>query len=264
MRLLRPIAVAMLLAAPLHGAMAQSAPLFTLGQVPTPAQWHAYFSGKQDALGYTPLSVNGGTLSGRLVTAPGTSQGAGINIAPGAAPSAPASGDLWVTPSGLYAAVGGQTYNLSSPTPLSQTVYPLIGNGVSVAFTLPVAVDVAHTVVSIGGLIQAPNNAYSISGAALTFAAPPPIGAPISVAVGPLTSIPQAAGSALQQQDFSFTGDGTSTTFSFPAQATTTVRYQVTIGGVAQSRSSCTISSSALTCVAPPPDGTDIEVVIGP
>jgi hypothetical protein len=43
-----------------------------------------------------------------------TPAGAGVNIAPGAAPSAPINGDLWTTGSGVFAQVNGATVQLDS------------------------------------------------------------------------------------------------------------------------------------------------------
>jgi len=89
-----------------------SNPGFTTGQVPTAAQWNGYFTGKQDDLGFTPLNTAGGVMSGGIVTAPSTSLGAGLNIAPGIAPGSPLDGDVWRTTTGLFTDVGGLTFNL--------------------------------------------------------------------------------------------------------------------------------------------------------
>ncbi|MCC8963786.1 hypothetical protein H8A95_16060 [Bradyrhizobium sp. Pear76] len=90
-------------------AFAQSAPGWTYGQVPTPAQWNGAFAAKQDYLGAPPLLTTGGVLTGRLVTAAPSSTTAGLNLTPGSTPSTPANGDIWVTISGLYAQVNGVT-----------------------------------------------------------------------------------------------------------------------------------------------------------
>jgi hypothetical protein len=62
------------------------------------------------------------TLSAKLNTAASVSGGAGLNIAPGAAPSSPSNGDVWTTNSGLFAQIGGATqqypaYSAASWTP---------------------------------------------------------------------------------------------------------------------------------------------------
>lgn len=49
------------------------------------------------------------TLTGLLTTAASTTGGAGINLPPGTAPSAPNNGDLWTTSAGLYAQIAGST-----------------------------------------------------------------------------------------------------------------------------------------------------------
>jgi hypothetical protein len=86
-----------------------STPNLTYGKVPTPAQWNDYFAGKQDDLGYTPLNIAGGTMLGYLVAASSVATGAGLNLAPGVAPTAPKDGDMWVTPTGLFVQIGGNT-----------------------------------------------------------------------------------------------------------------------------------------------------------
>lgn len=90
-------------------AIAQSSPGLTYGQVPTAGQWNGYFASKQDLLPYRPLNPAGGTLTGRLVTAPSTINAAGLNVPFGIAPSAPASGDIWTTSAGLFVRVNGVT-----------------------------------------------------------------------------------------------------------------------------------------------------------
>jgi hypothetical protein len=90
-------------------AFAQSSPGFYLGFVPTPAQFNSYFQAKQDVLGYTPLNSAGGVMLGRLTTAAPGATTAGLNLTPGVTPGSPVNGDLWVTPSGLFAQVNGAT-----------------------------------------------------------------------------------------------------------------------------------------------------------
>ena len=81
---------------------AQSTPNLSYGQVPTAGQWNAYFAAKQDLLAYTPLNRAGGTLLGKLNTYPSTINGAGFAIPVGIAPSAPITGDVWMTGAGLF------------------------------------------------------------------------------------------------------------------------------------------------------------------
>lgn len=93
----------------LSRAGAQTSPNFTYGQVPTTAQWNALFTGKQDYLGAAPLLSTGGTMTGPLITIPSVAAAAGFNIAPGAAPSSPNNGDMWVTSAGLFVRINGTT-----------------------------------------------------------------------------------------------------------------------------------------------------------
>jgi hypothetical protein len=93
-------------------ASAQTSPNLIFGQVPTPAQWNSFFSGKQDFLGAPPLLTTGGTMIGPLVTAASLTSNAGFNIQPGVAPTSPNNGDLWTTSSSIFVQINGTTYDL--------------------------------------------------------------------------------------------------------------------------------------------------------
>lgn len=83
------------------------------GKVPTSAEWNSYFSGKQDDLGFFPLSNGGGTLTGPLFTAPSTAASTGLNVPFGIAPSSPNNGDIWSTAAGLFCRISGNTISLT-------------------------------------------------------------------------------------------------------------------------------------------------------
>lgn len=83
-------------------ALAQSTPNFSYGQVPTAGEWNSAFARKQDYLGFPPLNSNGGSMTGKLYALPPSTGSAGINLGVGTAPGAPVSGDVWITPSGMY------------------------------------------------------------------------------------------------------------------------------------------------------------------
>jgi hypothetical protein len=106
-------------------ALAQSGPGFptTFGYVPTPAQWQAAFTGKQDVLAAPPLLTTGGTMTGPLVTVASTTLNSGFNVPPGVAPTSPINGDVWTTAAGLFVRANGST------------VGPLISAGGAVTFT---------------------------------------------------------------------------------------------------------------------------------
>lgn len=111
------------------------------GNVLTAAQWNACFGAKQDALGFTPLNRAGDTMIGRLNTAASATTQAGLNVAPGTAPTSPSNGDIWTTTSGLYARVAGQTVLLSS-TPSRIVFYATVdfnaaNTDTAIALTLP-------------------------------------------------------------------------------------------------------------------------------
>ena len=82
-------ATAWLLIAAACPALAQSSPNLSKGQVLTAGQWNSLFAGKQDALGYVPLNVAGGVMTGRLTTAPPGAATAGFNLTPGTVPANP-------------------------------------------------------------------------------------------------------------------------------------------------------------------------------
>lgn len=124
------VTAAALWAASMLPALAQTSPNWTYGYVPTPAQWNATFAGKQDTLGYTPLNLAGGNMTGRLVTAAPGATTASFNLTPGSAPASPVNGDMWATSGGLYVRINGVT------------IGPLSGaTSTSFAATAPLAVS---------------------------------------------------------------------------------------------------------------------------
>jgi len=111
------------------GAFAQSSPGLTYGQVPTAGQWNSYFGAKQDALGFTPLNQAGGTMLGPLFTFPSSTASSGFNISPGSAPTTPNNGDLWATNVGVFARIGGSTYNLLTGGGSTTVTFPVTAAG---------------------------------------------------------------------------------------------------------------------------------------
>lgn len=90
-------------------ASAQSSPGWATDFVPTALQWNQEFASKQDYLGAAPCLVSGCTLQGKLTTIASAAANAGLNLPPGAAPSFPVNGDVWVTSVGLFAQINGAT-----------------------------------------------------------------------------------------------------------------------------------------------------------
>lgn len=86
-----------------------SSPNWTYGYVPSPAEWNLWWSNKQDDLGYSPLPLNGGQMTGPLKLAPSTVSAAGLLVTPGVAPSSPVDGELWTDASGIYVQINGGT-----------------------------------------------------------------------------------------------------------------------------------------------------------
>lgn len=106
---MRKLLTALALCLVAGGAFAQSNPNLTRGQVPTAAQWNSFFSAKQDVLGFNPLSIAGGALTGELITVAPTAVTAGFNLPHGTAPTSPVNGDLWTTTGGIFAQINGST-----------------------------------------------------------------------------------------------------------------------------------------------------------
>lgn len=126
--------LALLAASP---AFAQSSPNIFQGQIPSPGQWNAWFQGKNDTLGYTPVNKAGDTMQGELITSPSSTVSSGFNLPPGSAPTSPVNGDLFATSAGVYAQVAGST------------IGPFAGaNSTSFAATLPIAVTFPSNVVT--------------------------------------------------------------------------------------------------------------------
>lgn len=109
MKFLRVLTAALFVVLAPCVAFAQSSPGLTYGQVPTAGQWNGYFAAKQDVLGFVPLSTQGGTMFGRLVTAPASATTAGFNLTPGSVPASPVNGDMWATSAGVFAQINGAT-----------------------------------------------------------------------------------------------------------------------------------------------------------
>ena len=91
-------------------AMAQSGCSYIVqGAVLTAAQWNACFQQKQNVLGYTAVNKGGDTMLGVFKTMASSASGTGFNLIPGAAPTSPNNGDMWVTAAGLYVRINGAT-----------------------------------------------------------------------------------------------------------------------------------------------------------
>lgn len=109
-RIVSCIAAIALLAATMLPVSAQPAPTQSTcpyiapGVVLTAAQWNYCFAIKNDTLGYTPLNLAGGTMTGPLITAPSVVGASGFNIPNGTAPTSPNAGDIWGVGPVLFAA----------------------------------------------------------------------------------------------------------------------------------------------------------------
>jgi hypothetical protein len=122
------------------GAAAQSSPNWSYGYVPTAGQWNAAFAAKQDVLGFTPLSISGGTLIGPLHFAPSSTSFASGNIPIGVAPTSPNQGDVWSTSSGVFIYFNGAAHPIYPTAAQGQCTMTAGACAVqSLGFTYPAA-----------------------------------------------------------------------------------------------------------------------------
>ncbi len=136
--------IATVLALSASSAWAQSSPNWSYGFVPTAGQINGAFASKQDILGFVPLNRAGGTMLGRLTTAPPTVNGSGFNLPPGTTPGLPNNGDVWTTTAGLFARINSSTIG-----PFASTgSFLVIGNALS---ELAAAGLQAAALASLGG-----------------------------------------------------------------------------------------------------------------
>jgi hypothetical protein len=59
------------------------------------------------------LPLAGGTMTGKIITAPSTVASAGFNLPHSASPTAPVDGDVWTTSTGMFARINGITATIS-------------------------------------------------------------------------------------------------------------------------------------------------------
>lgn len=230
------LAAALLWAASAVPAIAQTAPNWTYGQVPTVAQWNAVFAAKQDYLGAPPLLTTGGTMTGKLATSASTTVRAGFNIPAGTAPTSPVDGDMWSTTSGLFVRIN------------SATVGPLSGPSAgSFAATAPLSVTFPASVVTYAcatcGITTSPLSQFaSTTSAQLAGVLSDETGTGVAVfGTGPtLTGVTITT---------SFTATGLVGLTNLATQASNTVLANVTAGAAsptAYAMSSCTGAANAL------------------
>lgn len=164
-------------------------PFFPLvyGQVLTAGQWNALFNAKQDSLGYTPLNIAGGTMLGRLITAPSTDQLAGFVIQEGIAPTSPNDGDIWETSAGLFARINGVTYTVAG------------GGG---GATNPILVKSANYTVLAGNVAN--GRVTILASNSITIIVPPSLG---SAGGGPVVTVLNAGSGIITISDGSNTVD---------------------------------------------------------
>ena len=139
------------------GASAQSiCPSIITGAVLTAGQWNVCFSNKQDVLGYSPLNLNGGVMTGPLDTVASTAGQAGLNIGVGVTVTAPNNGDIWATNTGFNVQINGSTQNtvVASSAPSNQFATGVSVGGI-IAYAQPSFSNISGTI-SAGQFATAP------------------------------------------------------------------------------------------------------------
>lgn len=79
------------------------------------------------------VALAGSTMTGKLITATSAAGGAGLNVPHGAAPTAPANGDIWTTTSEIQARINGTSKSIAF------TDSNITGNAANVTGTVAVA-----------------------------------------------------------------------------------------------------------------------------
>lgn len=213
----------LLLAVFSQAAHAQSSPGLSYGQVLTAGQINSLFASKQDVLPFSPLNRAGGTMSGKLQTAPSTINGAGFSVLPGIAPLAAANGDIWLTSSGLFVQVNGQAVQLLSSGNLGSLAAQNANNVAITGGTINGAV--------IGGTTPAAATFTTLAATGLTLSTPLPLtqgGCGATSALGCLTNLGLSGGTT--GQVLTSNGAGTAPTFQPASPGAGAVRYDTTQG----------------------------------
>jgi len=86
---------------------------------------------------FGPAGTLNASIFGKLNTAASTTGAAGLNVAPGVAPTSPVNGDIWVTSTGAFARVNGVTQQLDavSSVAMSALTSGTLGSGVGAVAT---------------------------------------------------------------------------------------------------------------------------------
>lgn len=199
-------------------------------------------------------SVNGTSL---IFTAP-PSNGAVIDVQI-------FTGGNAVGPTGATGTIGAT--GASGIAVVSTTVDTFTGNGVATSYTLSVTpTSKNNTIVNIDGIIQL-GSVYSLTGAVLTFVAPPSNGANIQVLSFTSGSAVGATGATgafgvINSVTNTFTGNGVQTAFTLTVAPASVDYTNVNVNGVYQLKSAYSVNGTTLTFTSPPGNGAGIDVQI--
>ena len=145
---------------------------------------------------------------------------------------------------------------------VSFTKQSFTANGVLTSFTLDYGVgDSSGILVSVGGVVQQPDVAYTTSGTTLTFTAAPGIGTPVWVVYLGKELFSEKATVYSDSDSQIGTGNGTTTPLTLSHSVTNPQSIIVTLNGVAQEPTTdFTVSGTTLTFTTAPAATSDIMV----
>jgi len=200
-------------------------------------------------IGTTPVIASNGTYLGAIANTGVTSgtYGGGSNVA-----------IITVSPSGQITSVSNSA--VTATAAISVNLDTFTANGTGQTYTLTTTpYNINSTIVNINGATQQ-KSAYTISGNILTLSEILPAGANVEVSTLLNALNTSSAVSALVPYDDNFTGNGITTSYTLSTIPPGLNYTTVYVSGVAQQKSTYSLSGNVITFSSPPPNGSSIEV----
>lgn len=144
----------------------------------------------------------------------------------------------------------------ASPATFSVVLDTFISDGITTSFNLSITPTSSDFVtINIDGVSQL-KSAYALNGATVTLTGTPIIGAVIEIKTINATKISVLTGLVYD----TFTGNGTTTTFTLSTSPTNKNFTIVTVGGLVQTKNNYNILNNSIIFVTAPPNTSPIEV----